>query len=60
MITKQKILETINAMPEEKFDDLEIVSERLGLLEKIHKGIQQAERGETISLEQLKEEMKLW
>ncbi|MBS1918102.1 MAG: hypothetical protein JST87_17665 [Bacteroidetes bacterium] len=60
MITKQKILETIKAMPEENFDDLEVVIERLVLLEKIQKGIEQAERGETISIDELKEEMKLW
>jgi hypothetical protein len=60
MITKQKILETIKAMPEENFDDIEVVIERLVLLEKIQKGIEQADRGETISLEELKEEMKSW
>jgi hypothetical protein len=60
MITKQKILETINAMPEEKFDDIELVIERLILLEKIQTGIDQAEKGEMISLNELKEEMKSW
>ena len=60
MITKQKILETINAMPEDRFDDIELVIERLVLLEKIQKGIEQAEKGEMISLDELKEEMKSW
>jgi hypothetical protein len=60
MITKQKILEVIKSMPEENFNDLEVVIERLVLLEKIQKGIEQADRGETISLDKLKEEMNLW
>ncbi len=60
MITKQKILETINAMPEERFDDIELVIERLVLLEKIQKGIEQAEKGEMVSFDELKEEMKSW
>jgi len=60
MITKQKILETINAMPEDRFDDVEVVIERLVLLEKIQRGIEQAEKGGVISLDELKEEMKSW
>jgi|HubBroStandDraft_6_1064221.scaffolds.fasta_scaffold5917174_1 hypothetical protein len=60
MITKQKILETINAMPEDRFDDIELVIERLVLLEKIQKGVEQAEKGEMVSFEELKEEMKSW
>jgi len=60
MITKQKILETISAMPEDRFEDIELVIERLVLLEKIQNGIEQADSGELISLDELKEEMKSW
>jgi hypothetical protein len=37
-----------------------LVIERLVLLEKIQNGIEQADRGELISLDELKEEMKSW
>ena len=38
MITKEKIIESIKAMPEEKFDDIDVLLERIVLLEKIEMG----------------------
>lgn len=60
MLTKEKILETIQAMPENSFDDIDVLFERLIILEKIEKGIADIKAGRTITLEELKEKMDSW
>ena len=60
MLTKEVLLEAISKMPEEFFDDVDILLERIVMLEKIYKGIDQADRGEVISFEDLQNEMKEW
>ena len=60
MLTKELILETIKNMPEENFDDIDILLERLVMLDKIQTGIEQADRGELIPLEEIIKEMKEW
>ena len=60
MLTKEKLLASINAMPEDEFEDIDILFERLVMLNKIQTGIEQADRGELISLEELVKEMKEW
>ncbi|MEJ7683978.1 MAG: hypothetical protein WKG06_40225 [Segetibacter sp.] len=37
MLTKEKLLEFIKAMPEENFEDIDIVLEHIVMLEKIEK-----------------------
>ncbi len=58
MLTKELILETIKNMPEEKFEDIDVLLERLVMLDKIQTGIEQANRGELIPLEEIIKEMK--
>ncbi len=58
MLTKELILETIRNMPEEKFDDIDVLLERLVMLDKIHTGIEQADNGELIPIEDIIKEMK--
>ncbi len=60
MLTKEKLLASINAMPEDEFEDIDILFERLAMLNKIQTGIEQADRGELITLEELVKEMKEW
>ena len=60
MLSKQLIIETITNMPEEKFEDIDVLLERLIMLDKIQTGIDQIDRGEVISLEELIKEMKEW
>ncbi len=60
MLTKDLILETIKNMPEEQFEDIDVLLERLVMLDKIQTGIEQADRGELISLEKLEKQMKDW
>ena len=58
MLTKDLILETIKNMPEEEFDDIDVLLERLVILDKIQTGIEQADRGELIPLEEDIKEIK--
>ena len=60
MLTKELILETIKNMPEEKFEDIDVLLERLVMLDKIQIGIEQADRGELIPMEEIIKEMKEW
>ncbi|MEJ7683976.1 MAG: hypothetical protein WKG06_40215 [Segetibacter sp.] len=45
MLTKELILETIKNMPEGKFEDIDVLLERLVMLDKIQTGIEQLDRG---------------
>jgi|GEM_PF-5574859 len=60
MLTKEQVLESIKNMPEERFDDMDVLLERLVMLDKIHTGIEQADKGELVSIEDLVQEMKEW
>lgn len=60
MLTKEQVIESIKNMPEDKFEDIDILMERLIMLEKIYIGIEQGDRGEVISLEELEKEMETW
>jgi predicted transcriptional regulator len=54
--TKQKILKVVQELPEEL--DIEDVMERLYLLYKIEKGLQQADAGNKVSHEEAKKTLK--
>ena len=56
MLTKDLILETIKNMPEEEFDDIDVLLERLVILDKIQTGIEQLDRGEKITIEELEKQ----
>jgi hypothetical protein len=58
MLTKQNVLKTINSLPD-KFS-LEEVIDRLLLIQKIEIGIDQAEKGKTISTSEAKKKLKKW
>ena len=60
MITKQQIVDAINALPEDKFENLEAIIEEIILLEKIHKGVEAAQRGELIGEEDVDKETEKW
>lgn len=59
-MTKELILETIKNMPEEKFEDIDVLLERLVMLDKIQTGIEQLDRGEKVTIEELEKEMNMW
>jgi len=58
MLAKEKVLETIQALPE-KFS-LDEVIERLIVLHKIETGLTQVDEGKVYSNEEAKEKMKKW
>ena len=60
MITKEKLIETIKLMPEETFEDIDVLWERIILLEKIESGIKNIEDGNVISDEEMKSVIQSW
>ncbi len=58
MLTKQNVIKTINSLPD-KFSVEEII-DRLLLLQKIEIGIDQADKGKTISTTEAKKKLKKW
>ena len=60
MLTKEQVLESIKSMPEDKFDDIDVLLERLVMLEKIEKGEQDIVEGRIFSNEQAKQKLSKW
>jgi predicted transcriptional regulator len=60
MITKEKIIESIKAMPEEKFEDIDILLEHIVLLEKIETGLKDIEDGNTHTNEEMNQIIESW
>ena len=58
MLTKEKVINTIAALPE-SFSLDELV-ERMIVLEKIEKGIKDSDEGNVITEEELDKQMKEW
>jgi len=58
MTTKEKMLQVVNALPDDA--TVEDAMERLLVLTKIERGLQQAERGETLSHQAVQERMSKW
>ena len=56
MLTKEHVLESIKNMPEDKFEHIDILLERLVMLEKIYNGIEQANNGDLIPFEDIVKE----
>ena len=58
MTIKQKVLQAVQNLPNNaSFED---AMERLLFLAKIEKGLQQADAGQTITHEKIKQKMKKW
>ena len=58
MTTKEKVLQAVQDMPDDF--PIEDAMERLLFLAKVEKGLRQADAGETISHDQVKERMAKW
>ena len=58
MTTKQKVIKAVQSLPEDA--SYEDAMERLLFLAKIEKGIQQADAGQTVSHDKIKQKMKKW
>jgi predicted transcriptional regulator len=60
MVTKKQILETIEALPDDKFATIENVIEEIILLEKIEKGLKEVKEGKFLTEEEANKEMDKW
>ena len=60
MITKVKLLELIKNMPEDKFDDIDILLDRIILLEKIENSLNDIKEGNVISEEEMETVIESW
>ena len=58
MTTKEKVLQVIQGLPDDA--SIEDAMERLLLLAKIDRGLEQADAGQTIPHSQVKERMAKW
>ena len=59
-ISKKQIIETINAMTEEEFEDIDVLLERIMILEKIEKAEKNISAGEIYTTEEAKEKLSKW
>ena len=60
MLSKVKLLEAIQNMPEEKFTNLDSVLEEIILMDKIENSIEAAARGDVLSEEEMDKLVDLW
>jgi predicted transcriptional regulator len=60
MLTKKKIIESIKAMPEDNFEDIDVLLERIVVLDKIERGLKDVENGDVISNEEMKTIIDSW
>lgn len=58
MLSKDKILQTVNELPEQF--SIEDLFERIILLQKIESGLEQSKAGIVLSTEQARERLKRW
>ncbi len=56
-MTKEKLVAFIEAMPEERFSHIDILLERIVLLDEIEKGEKDIEEGKVSSLEEAKQKL---
>ena len=60
MLSKVKLLEAIQNMPEEKFTNLDSILEEIILIDKIENSMQAAARGDVLSEEEIDKLVDSW
>ena len=60
MLSKVKLLEAIQNMPEEKFTNLDSVLEEIILMDKIENSLEAAARGDVLSEEEMDKLVDSW
>ncbi len=60
MLTKEKLIASINAMPEDEFSDIDILLERIAVLGKIEKGEKDIKEGKVFSTEEAQQKLEKW
>ena len=59
-ISKKQVIDTINAMQEEEFEDIDVLLERIMILEKIEKAEKNIAAGEVYTTEEAKQKLSKW
>lgn len=59
-ISKKQVIESIQAMPEDEFVDVDVLLERIMLLNKIEAGEKNIAEGKTYTTEEAKEKLSKW
>ncbi|MDQ6903941.1 MAG: hypothetical protein M3139_13125 [Bacteroidota bacterium] len=57
---KKKVIESINAMPEEEFIDIDILLEQIIILNKIEKAEKDISEGKVYTTEEAKQRLSKW
>lgn len=60
MLTKEKLLESIQAMPEDKFENIDVLLERIVILEKIEKGESDISEGNIYNTSEARIKLGKW
>ena len=60
MLTKEKMIETLKALPEEKFYSVDTLIEEIILMDKIEKSLEAVQKGEVLSEEEVDKEIEKW
>ncbi|MGI8634784.1 MAG: hypothetical protein ACR2KZ_05215 [Segetibacter sp.] len=60
MLKKEKLLASIKAMPEEEFEDIEVLLERIVMLQKIGQAEKDLAKGKIYSTPEAKEKLVRW
>lgn len=60
MLTKEKLIESLRAMPEEVFEDIDVLFEQIIILNKVESGIKDVEEGNIISHDDMKKVIDAW
>ncbi len=60
MLTKEKLLESIKAMPEDRFEDIDVILEHIVMLDKIEKGEKDISEGKVYSTQEAIQKLNKW
>jgi hypothetical protein len=60
MLNKEKLIESIKNMPEDVFEDIDVLLDRIILLEKIENGLKHVKEGNVISEEEMGTIIESW
>lgn len=60
MLTKEKLIATIKAMPEDQFEDIDILVERIFLLQKVEKAEKDIIDGKVFSTKEAMKKLEKW
>ncbi len=59
-ISKKQVIDSINAMPEEEFTDIDVLLERIMMLEKIERAEKNIADGKVYTIEEAQQRLSKW